>query len=453
MRILLFSLTLVLAACGGNGDGDKFGVPGSTGPPAAQHVPVISGLALSPNAVQHMESDGNVTVTAQVVFSDAGLDLKTLWVQMPDGTGIEFDELFDSETGTLTEEFTMSTETVGAFNIEFWLVDKAGDSSVHRTATFNVFADAQSSDWTSRLSALPYVLNDVVWDGDIFVAVGGDGVILTSGDGINWAEKESFTNVELNAVAAHGSDIVAVGHGATVLLSADNGETWSIKHSGNRVRLAAVVINSSQVIVGGMDLNTGDAFIMRSADRGGTWKIVESLPQPDHFVTDLVYGNGLFVAATDVFSWESDARVLISLDGINWHSIALRDDVAALHVLLHDGNQFIAAGYADAVFASADGYNWSELETPVRQVSYLGGAWNGSKLVLAGGITWWYWWLGTPDFERPVGLSSTDGGTTWDIFNIDGFYQSRGMAWGNGRFVSVGQSAPFSGEGAIYTAD
>jgi hypothetical protein len=59
----------------------------------------------------------------------------------------------------------------------------------------------------------------------------------------------------------------------------------------------------------------------------------------------------------------------------------------------------------------------------------------------------------TPDWERDVGLSSTDGGATWEVFNIDGYYESRGMAWGNRRFVSVGQSTPISGEGAIYTSN
>ena len=119
----------------------------------------------------------------------------------------------------------------------------------------------------------------------------------------------------------------------------------------------------------------------------------------------------------------------------------------------HDGQQFIAAGSDATVVASSDGYNWKELNTPVDRVDYLSAAWNGSRLVVAGGITWWYWWVGTPSFERPVGLSSADGGATWEIFNIDGYYQSNGMAWGNGRFVSVGQATPDSGEGAIYSSD
>ena len=53
----------------------------------------------------------------------------------------------------------------------------------------------------------------------------------------------------------------------------------------------------------------------------------------------------------------------------------------------------------------------------------------------------------------PVGLSTTIGGLSWEVFNIDGDYQSLGLAWGNGRFVSVGQEPRFPSQGAIYTAE
>lgn len=453
MRKSLIYLVLFFVGCGGNSGGDAgFAVPTSA-PLVGQHVPEISSLTLSPDAIMFMEGNGTVTVTARVECRDAGLDIRTLWVEIPDGTRLSFPVTQSTESGTLTEQIAMSTEKIGAFILEAWVIDTVGNSSNHLSAEFDVVGTADTDEWTGRLTGLPFILNDVLWDGDNFIAVGDSGVILTSDDGIDWAERETFTDVDLNAVAAQGSDIVAVGHDTTVLLSTDNGESWGIKHSGNRIRLAAVAVNSSQFVAGGMDLQTGDAFIMRSEDRGDTWTVVDSLPQSGHFITDLIYLNGLFVATTDVFSSESDTRVLVSLDGNVWHDIIIRDDVAASYAILHDGNQFIAVGSHSTVFVSLDGYNWAELQTPVQDVDYLSAAWNGSKLVVAGGITWWYWWVGIPPFERPVGISSTDGGATWAIFDIDGYYQSRGMAWGNGRFVSVGQSTPISGEGAIYTSD
>ena len=70
--------------------------------------------------------------------------------------------------------------------------------------------------------------------------------------------------------------------------------------------------------------------------------------------------------------------------------------------------------------------------------------------------SWCEWFLPCDDpFDVPAGISSTDGGMTWELFDIDDNYESSGLAWGNGRFVSVGHKPQFDfdGEGAIYTAD
>ena len=446
MRRTLFILALLLAGCGGHGDGTGPAVP-------VQHAPAISNLKLAPSSVEYMTGDGQAAVMAELGFADAGQDIATLCIVMPDGTRVDVAKASSATTGTVSEQITMSTKTVGTFTVEVWLVDGAGGSSNRLSANFNVVSNVPSGEWTNRLSGLPFALHDVVWNGTNFIAVGDDGKILTSSDGIDWVEQHSGTDAGLDAVAFYGSKVVAVGNGATVLLSLDGGVNWTTKHVADRVNLSGVAINSNQIVAGGMHLQTGDAFMMRSLDGGESWATVQSLPQSGHFVTDLVYVNSTFVAATDVFSPESDARVMVSSDGDIWNEIILRDEVAALHAILYDGQKYIAAGYPDAVLASADGFNWTELDTPVDRVSYLSAAWNGSRLVLAGGITWWYWWMGPPNFERPVGLSSADGGATWEIFNIDGYYQSNGMAWGNGRFVSVGETTPISGLGAIYTSD
>ena len=125
-----------------------------------------------------------------------------------------------------------------------------------------------------------------------------------------------------------------------------------------------------------------------------------------------------------------------------------------MYTIIHDGSQFIVAGNYSTVLASFDAFNWTELQTPVKDVQYMSAASNGSKLLLAGGMRVQHWsGDGIPQIELPVGIASTDGGATWDIFNIDGYYQSRGIAFGEGRFVSVGQSTPISGEGAIYVTD
>lgn len=307
--------------------------------------------------------------------------------------------------------------------------------------------------WTARLTGLPTVLNDVLWSGDTFIAVGDSGVILTSVDGIDWVQIASGTDADLNAISSDGPDIVVVGDNATVLLSTDDGESWNVRYGGDDISLHAVVVNAWQIIVGGRYRHSAEAFMMRSEDRGESWTAVESLPQSGHWSTDLVYAGGMFVAATDIPRSTGGTRVWVSIDGKDWQDIVIWDSTTAgLYTILHDGNRFIVAGDYGAVFTSADGTFWTLAETPFEELSYLSAVWTGSELMVAGGITWWYWWVGTPPFERATGLSSTNGGATWETVDIGGYYQSLGMAWGNGRFVSVGQALPNWGEGAIYTS-
>ena len=452
MRKYLIYFALLLVGCGSNGD-HEFAVPGSQ-PVQVRHVPEITNLMLLPDTADYMAGAGNISVTAEVSFTDIGLDIQTLWVQMPDGTSISFAETQATESGTYTEVFVMSTEEIGAFDIDFWLVDEAGAASVHHTAEFTVTSDVQGSDWTNRMIGLPHALNEVIWDGEAFIAGGDGGTVLTSADGIAWLAIESGTGAHLNDVAFYGSDIYAVGD-EIILHSTDHGTSWTVKDRPPREAVEAVAVNASQVVIGGQHMDRNTAIALISEDRGDTWRAVDSWPREGLHMNDLVYQDGLFVAPTPYYG---EAWVTLSSDGKVWNEAAVSDESDwTSETIIHDGSQFILPGTDGAVFTSFDGFNWTRLETPVRDVFYTSAAWNGSKLVFVGASwSWCEWFLPCDDpFDVPAGISSTDGGMTWELFDIDDNYESSGLAWGNGRFVSVGHKPQFDfdGEGAIYTAD
>ncbi len=291
-------------------------------------------------------------------------------------------------------------------------------------------------DWTTRLT-VPLPLLDVVWDGQVFIAVGYGGTILTSVDGIDWAAQESATDDVLGAVTAFGSDIYAVG-GPGVLLSTDHGETWTVKAQPFGFIGTAVAANSSQIVVLGRVPDLGMPRITISEDGGETWQTMDFVWSTG----DIIYRDGLFVTP-------GGPGVIVSTDGIQWSEIVVGEEDAGLNDLVaHDDSQFFVVGDDGTVFSSFDAFNWTELSAPLADVSYKAGAWNGTQLILAGLVS-----SNRHDGTyRPIGISSSDGGASWDIFGIDTSYESHGIAWGNGRFVSVGRSA-LSDEGAIYTTD
>jgi hypothetical protein len=444
MRRLLFLLTFVLSACGGTGDGFV------ATPEPVQHVPVISNLKLSPDSALYMQGDGSVVVTAEIAFRDAGRDIQTLWILMPDGTSMQLSESFATEIGTITEDFALPTNQIGEFSIEIWLVDKAGDSSVHRTADFTVIADVQSSDWTNRLSGLPYVLNDVTswWGKSKFVAVGGGGAILTSPDGIAWTQQVSGTDESLNAVRCDPYACFAVGGSGTVLFSED-GENWDEIYNGpDNVSLQAIHIGLRYYIAAGKLVGMHTPFMMRYDVVGDTWTEVESLPQSGRTITGIASSGGInpvaYVATLEIpYQYAPyEGRILTSSDGLIWVEVVISAHHESTFSILHDGNRFWAGGTAGNIYSSPDGANWTEHGTPAKMSSFLGLASFRSTLV-AHGVNNYSGW------GDQIGVTTSDGGESWQTFHIDGDYDTHGLAFADGRLVSVGHKAP--GEGAIFT--
>ncbi|NIV18649.1 MAG: hypothetical protein GWN47_09665 [Woeseiaceae bacterium] len=436
MRNSLFYLTLLMAGCGGDG-GDGIVVPG-TGAPPVQHEPVISELALSPDSVIYMEGGGSVAVTAQVEFWDAGLDIQTLWVRLPDGTSIEFDESVDTPTGTLTEVFGMSTEIVGEFAVEFWLVDKAGNSSNHQSDTVSVIGDPSS--WTAGDTDLPFVLNAVHWSGANFIAVGDGGFILTSPDGLTWTQSGSATNANLRAIGFDLFDHVAVGDSATVLGSADGGKSWFVQHHGEaNVSLRGVNHLAWPIVAVGKLEDTDAPYVMSSPDHGQSWTAIEELPQTGRWFTASAMGAGLHVATTQIEVLPNDARVAVSGGGEAWSEVVIDLDAISTFAIIRDWDSglFWAAGEEGRIYRSPDGVNWARLETPVN--SLLKALAGFGDVIVAHG-------------SAGSGVMTSDGGQSWQLINIGDDFESHGLAYGAGRFVAVGHSTVDPGKGAIYTA-
>ena len=294
------------------------------------------------------------------------------------------------------------------------------------------------SDWTVRLT-VPLPLNDVVWDGQVFIAVGYGGTILTSVDGIDWVTREPVSEDVLTAVTVFGADTYAVG-GSGILLSTDHGETWTVLGRPYGFIGTAVAANSSKIVALGTVPDLGIPLITVSEDSGNTWETWDV----SWSTGDIIYRDGLFVTP-------SGPGVRVSTDGKLWNEIVVDDVSTALNeVIVHDDSQFFVVGGDGTVFSSFDSFNWTELSAPLSDAYFKGAAWNGTKLILAGGV---YSYQDRHDGTyRPIGISSSDGGTSWEIFGIDSSYVSHGIAWGNGRFVSVG-TLVLADEGAIYTTD
>jgi len=242
--------------------------------------------------------------------------------------------------------------------------------------------------WTNKVQEQGrYHINDVVWNGTVFVAVADKGVIRSSVDGYTWALRPSGTSENLTSVVANPTTgtMVATGTNGALLSSAD-GITWTVKqlnvfgdflfshwsgtlfYIGERTGTlfssvdgqAWTVVNNN--VAGNAfamtSNNAGQLVILRdrnmistSADTGATWT-TQAMPVPG--ATSLTWAAGLakYVAVGD------RGVVATSLDAYTW-TLQVSGLSQGLNSVKWTGNALVASGSYGTLITSFDGVNWT----------------------------------------------------------------------------------------------
>jgi len=155
-------------------------------------------------------------------------------------------------------------------------------------------------------------INKVVYDNDVWIAVGNDGKISRSVNGTLWtAVSSGFENTNINSVAYGNNGWIAVGDSGKIRRSSD-GNSWTEVVSGSG---SAVKFN------------------------------------------DIYHGGGVWIAVGD------SGKVLRSTNGTAWNEINLGvNDINFLSVFYASRLWFIGTN-SNKLFASATGNDWVEVES------------------------------------------------------------------------------------------
>jgi hypothetical protein len=263
--------------------------------------------------------------------------------------------------------------------------------------------------WTSRNSGISADLNSVAYGNNIFVAVGEAPTILTSADGITWAQHG--VAAKLSGVT-YGNDRFIAIRGSTVATST-NGITW-----------ATVTVPGKlfwTIAYGASTFVTLDVFgnVATSPD-GLVWT-----PQStgtSGILGGIVYAKNQFVAVG------TPGIVLTSSDAVKWtaQNSGIRDQ---LYSVTYGNNQYVAVGQYGIIITSPDGTNWTargdEVEDTLNGVTY------GDNEFVA---------VGVDDFQpghHGSVLTSPDG-ITWTKVNAQANVELSAVAYGANQFVAVG---------------
>jgi photosystem II stability/assembly factor-like uncharacterized protein len=252
-------------------------------------------------------------------------------------------------------------------------------------------------------------LYDVAYESSRFIAVGGDGGILTSNTTppapSSWTSTNSNTKNDLYGIAfdVGSKGLVAVGNGGLVV-SSDNGNDW-VRQNPDLLGIASY---------DGLFVAVGSWGTIRTSLDGITWQ--SQLSNTLWSLRGVTTGQNKFVIAGD------GGTILTSLDGTAW-TPQNSTTTAWLFGITYGGNdKFVAVGLSDKVYVSANGALWQD--KPLGTTYWLLGITYGNNRFVSVGV-------GGIIFTSPDGENweSKTSGTTEGLL---------GVTYGNGLFVIVG---------------
>jgi uncharacterized repeat protein (TIGR02543 family) len=388
-------------------------------------------------------SGGGTTVPVQIVASGQ----KASQPQGVTRNGYTLAGWFRDD-GTFQNQWNFATDTVSA---DITLYAKWVEVPVVPTGP--------PTNWTAVANSPDIWLNAIAYGNNRFVAVGYEGKMATSPDGVNWTAVSNSTfgtRDIINAIAYGNNRFVAVGyedsgspnytHTAKMAYSAD-GITWtavedSTFSTGALDSIDAIAYGGGKFVAGGWP-----SKMAYSAD-GVTWTAVADYPFASYdSIQAIAYDNGRWVVG-------SNSKMAYSSDGITWTAISNTIFTSLtqnylIDAIAYGNNTWVAGGrnpnlvYPGKMATSPDGINWtavpdSSFTSFINPLAiaygngwFVAGGPEGKMAYSADGVTW----TAVADSKFP---STTSDGL--------GFYICA-IAYGNNRFVAVGDEGKMAYSG------
>lgn len=263
----------------------------------------------------------------------------------------------------------------------------------------------------------------------------GKSVIPFSGDGSNWSynlvgdRAEHLRGIECNA----SGDCVAVGDNGLVFYSSD-GINWSAGTSLHADRLRGVAYGNNRWVMVGVSNDYSVGVIYYSDDGGATWKTGSSSDQ-FYNLGEVTYGNGIFIAVSQM------AQQFWSSDGATWNQIDLQQSPSITNtsgpwlndIVFDSNNTWVGVGENGLLLYTSDPTDdtaWHQANKPTAKALGAVDYGKGKYIAVSG-----------ENSNIPTMLKSADG-QVWSEVTLPSDFMALshpfvGIAYGNDLWVSV----------------
>lgn len=298
------------------------------------------------------------STTAAGCGSDGDCGDPTLpWCEPQSGDCVECYDQSHCELGCDLASFTCFTGDPIAVVVGYGTRRAMSDDGVTWSAFVEV--DPNGGDDNNLLRGVGY------GDG-VFVAVGGggEGLSMTSGDGVAWENENRTIGSFLSDTVWMADGFIAAGGNGLRLRSDDHGATWGNEAGYYAGHFRAISTSGElAVAVGHTYGDVQDIGLWSTTSDGVTWSGEQTGGAPFRAVA---FGSGMFVAVGD------EGRVSSSADGQAWTDTDL--GAGEIRDVAFAGGEFVLAAES-TYWTSADGTSWSEAGGDARPIAaYLEGA-------------------------------------------------------------------------------
>lgn len=279
-----------------------------------------------------------------------------------------------------------------------------------------------NGDFTQQLILSFETINNIVWNGIIWVAVGvagrgtftGSGLLATSPDGIIWTQQttSSFATGPIKSAAYDGNRWIIAGstvnYGA--MMTSPDGINWTNIPINLFTSINNIVWNGTIWLAVGNNSNISlTAVVVATSPDGNTWTLNTNLTDLLGSIVAIKWTGSIFVA---VGSKNTSKRIVISENGLLWR---LKYETISNFIFFSDiannSTEIIVSIVGAGILKSNDGNIWTpNTISNFTSISNIG--WNGIEWIA----------VGRNDTQKVIATSADS--TTWNnqVFDDSGSY-------------------------------
>ena len=287
-------------------------------------------------------------------------------------------------------------------------------------------------------------INSICYGNGKFVAVGNDGKIAYSSDGITWTavSDSKFETSHIYGICYGNGKFVAVGASGKIAYSSDGVNWTKVSDStfGSNTTIYSICYGNGKFVAGGGFLSSvglngymPNGRAAYSID-GVTWTSIDSSPFKSCYIYSICYGNGKYIAVggrpsttIEGTTVGDSGKMVYSTDGTTWTVVTNPHfETSQIRSTCYGNGRFVAVGQGGKIAYSNVGTGWIAVSDSKVGASTISGVTYGNgKYVTVG-------WDGEITYSSDA--------INWTLVSDSKFGTSAiyGVCYGNGKYVVVG---------------